>query len=212
MSIQPHVIKASPGRIAFIFISMVAIQFACFKFLQYSDYITPLFGIAVTVLLILFIFSIYLLWMVYQRRTPRIIFNLEDLEIIKYTAKTRIKYADITSFSLERHETNYRITAYEPERKLFLYTAQPIQVVDIFSRTTSEPILQVQQGFLISNDQILETAMLICVLCQNKAKSRPAFFHKLNNRQFRFIDFLSQKDIANFNYDQKLNKKFSLRK
>jgi hypothetical protein len=143
MPIQPHVIKAGPGRIAFIFISMVAIQFACFKFLQYSDYITPLFGITVTVLLILFIFSIYMLWMVFQHRTPRIIFNLEDLKMIKYTAKTRIKYADITGFN---------------------------------------------------------------ILCQNIAKSRPAVFHKLNNRQFRFIDFLCQKDIANFNYDQKLNK------
>ena len=212
MTLQPYVIKASFGRIAFIFMCMIALQFVCFKFLEFSDYVTPLFIIVVIVLLIVFPFSIYMLWMIIQHRTPRIIFNLDDFEVIQYSRKAKIKYADMTSFNLERHETHYRITAYEPERKLFLYSAHPIQVVDIFARTTTEPIFQVQQGLLISKEQILETAMLLYILCQNKAKSRPAIFHKLNNKQFKFTDYLSQKDIANFNYDQKLNKKFSARK
>ncbi len=212
MTLQPYVIKASFGRIAFTFMSMIALQFICFKFIEFSDYITPLFIIITIVLLIVFPFSIYMLWMIIQRKTPRIIFNLDDFEVIQYTRKAKIKYADITSFHLERHETNYLVTAYEPERKLFLYSTQPIQVVDIFSRTTTESIFQIQQGLLISNEQILETAMLIYILCQNNAKSRPAIFHKLNNKQFKFIDYLSQKDIANFNHDQKLNKKFSTQK
>ena len=64
-------------------------------------------------------------------------------------------------------------------------------------------------SLFFTQDQILEAALIITILCRIKVKQRVKIIHELNKQPIIWTSLITQKEIANFKYNQEISKKFN---
>ncbi len=127
-----------------------------------------------------------------------------------FLKNTELPLNHIKEIKLKRIETNYRINAFAPSREMTLNLNQAILVTRIYPYQSEQCIyFSICSSLFFTEEQILDAALVITILCRTKAKQRVKIIHKLNQSPIIWNDFISQKEIANFKYNQEINKKFN---
>ncbi len=203
-------IKASVFRIAYTLMCCFAIQLGCFKYIEYEDYITFIFCIAVLVMIGTFIYSILIIFFLIKKGRPSITFDEAGCEFKLLFIECKFKYSQMQSFSLSKQERSSRIyTIYE--RHLTLYFDKKIDVHYLLrKKMQTESTFSLQQLNFISSKQVMQIAMLLMIIRNTKPPQRVNLIQKLNQKPFDFSQFISQKNIAHFKSDQYLSKNFKV--
>lgn len=203
-------IKPKKRSLIALYIGVFCIQLGCFKFIEYSEYITIPFCIAVIVLILLFIWSLFSIFLILKNGLPQIKFDRDSLNLHSLTKKTTLPLNYIKELKLKRIESNSRMNAFAPSREINLILSKSILISQIYPFKSKEHIqFSIWSSLFFTEDQILEAVLIITILCRIKVKQRAKIIHELNKQPIIWTSLITQKEIANFKYNQEISKKFN---
>ena len=203
-------IKPKKRNLITLYIGVFCIQLGCFKFIEYSEYITIPFCIAVIVLILLFIWSLLSIFLILKNGLRQIKFDRDSLNFHSLTKKTTLPLNYIKELKLKRIESNSRMNAFAPSREIYLILSKSILINQIYPFKSKQHIqFSIWSSLFFTEDQILEAALIITILCRSKIKKRAKNIHKLNKQPIIWTSLITQKEIANFKYNQEISKKFN---
>lgn len=203
-------IKPKKRSLIALYFWVFCIQLGCFKFIEYSDYITIPFCIAAIVFILLFIWSLFSILLILENGLPQIKFEQEALSFHLFLKNTTLPLNYIKELKLKRIESNSRMNAFAPSREITLMLSKSILITQIYPFKSKQHIqFSIWSSLFFTEEQILEAALLITILCRTKAKQRVKILYKFNQQPFIWTELISQKEIANFKYNQEINKKFN---